>query len=342
MFHHYGPVWEQLERGEFELVAAGPADDRARTCERAARAGYQCVDADELLDGGERYRHLVSNHPLEMSRGKRLVELLGVTQIRFMYALGKARHNFADWNRLYRLILCFGPYQAQHLAFATESVKVQMGYPRYDHFFSESVDKEVLRQRFGCDPARKTLVWLPTWMGLSSIDQYAYLIALLSEQYNVIVKPHPLTIRSEPERVARLQAQSFTRVITEMVDNLDLYRIADWVLCDYGGPIFGAIYLDKNLALLNVPGAEGDALTGADSAEIGLRKVLPNFNESELYGIWDLLEDEEYCRAQSMVRRGLREQFFAPNYGNSAAVAARALRQRDSLLAGQGMEAQAW
>lgn len=333
MFNHYGAVWQQLPPESFEIVITGEAPERERTRQMADALGYRSVEAEQCLAERLRYRHLVSNHCLENIDGTPLVRLLGEFNIRFMYALGKARHNFAEWNRLYDMIMCFGPYQVEKLAFCDTSVKLQMGYPRYDAYFNETPDRDELLHRHGCDPARQTLVWLPTWRELCSLDLYGEQIALLANTYNVVVKPHPLSVSGEPGRIERLQRLPLTRVITGQLDNLELFRLADCVLCDYGGPAFGALYLDKKLVLLNVPGAENDSLTGGDSADIALRRHIPSLDTFTVPKLWGMLEDSALWEAQKHIRRRLRDYYFAPYQGFAASVAAKALGNRDIILA---------
>src|SRR6185369_11119348 len=87
------------------------------------------------------YKVLVTNHC--MSGGgeeEYLPEKLGVFNVRFMYALGKDAWHFADWNNIYDLILCYGPYQEQNLRQYPRPVALQVGYPRYDDFFNNKSD----------------------------------------------------------------------------------------------------------------------------------------------------------------------------------------------------------
>lgn len=333
MFHHYGAVWKQMSPDEFEIVVAGGTEERSRIHAAAAEQGYHSVDVDSIINNGERYRHLVSNHCLENINGTPLVQIIGECNIRFMYALGKARHNFAAWNNLYNMIMCFGPYQAERLQFCESTVKLQMGYPRYDEFFCGNQDGASIAQKYGCDPNRKTIVWLPTWRELCSLDLYSDQMELLSSEYNLVVKPHPLSVQTEQERIERLRQKSFTRIITEHVDNLELFQVADFVVCDYGGPAFGALYLDKKLILLNMPGAETDQLTGGDSAEFSLRHSFPGLDTLSIPKIWGLLEDDGFWEERKQQARKLRDYYFAPFQGFSANVAAQALKHREAILA---------
>jgi hypothetical protein len=333
MFNHYGAVWKLMPSDGFEIVVTGSTEERERIHRIAAERGYRSIDAEEPVKRGERYRHLVSNHCLENINGTPLAQILGEYNIRFMYALGKARHNFATWNRLYNMIMCFGPYQVEKLALCESAVKLQMGYPRYDEYFSTGGNAGKIAKHYGCNLDFQTIVWLPTWRELCSLDLYAKQIALLASAYNIVVKPHPLSVQTERARIEHLHQLPFTAVVTDHVDNLELFRIADYVICDYGGPAFGALYLDKNIILLNVPGAENDALTGPDSADIALRRSLPNLDAFTIPKIWGLLEDDATWEQQKRIRRQLRDYYFAPYQGFAASVAAQALGNRELILA---------
>ena len=141
-----------------------------------------------------------------------MIRELGEYNIRFMYAAGKSGWNLSDWNSLYDLILCFGPFHAEAFANCTDGIVLQMGYPRFDRFFTATVDKAELNARYGCDPARKCVVWLPTWKTLSSVGPFGDEISALMNNYNVVVKLHPLMAESEPECVRTLAKLKFTCV----------------------------------------------------------------------------------------------------------------------------------
>ncbi len=331
LINHYRDVWARLEPDSFEVVLSGTEEDRRETRQTAEALGVRCVGAEERLAAGDRYRCLVSNHPVDPS-GTPLIKRLAEKNVRFMYALGKAGWNMRDWNRLYDLVLCFGPDQVERLGFCDDTVKVQMGYPRFDRYFTEPADRQALLTRYGCDPTKPVLVWLPTWKGLSSVGIYDEAVAALLDRYNVVIKLHPLMAADDPTRAAGLDRYGFTHVIGDSRDNLPLYQLADFLLCDYGGPAFGGIYTDKNLLLLNVPGAEVDEYTGADSPDVLIRREIANINPEDADRLRPLLDDTRLWEEQRAIRRRLRQRFFAPYYGFSSEIAVLALRNVDQIL----------
>ena len=69
----------------------------------------------------------------------------------------------------------------------------------------------------------------------------------------MIIRPHPKTILSNKNILAELINEKF------IIDNSPNRKIGDvikhskLVFCDYGGPVFSSIYLNKSLILLNLP-----------------------------------------------------------------------------------------
>lgn len=331
LVNHFGCVWDLLPDEGADVVLVG--DLETSRIPQLPGCKHRVVTASALMKSRTRYRYLVSNHPV--STGDRpLIRELGEHNIRFMYAAGKSGWNLSDWNSLYDLILCFGPFHAEAFANCTDGIVLQMGYPRFDRFFTAPVDRAELNARYGCDSARKCVVWLPTWKTLSSVGLFGDEIGALMNRYNVVVKLHPLMAESEPECVRMLARLKFTCLITDASDNLPLYQLADFMLFDYGGPPFAGLYADKNMLLLNVPGAESDALTGPDSPDITLRRYLANVNAGT-GSIAGLLENAELWTAQMPTRRTLRKRFFAPYFGFSSRVAAEALMNLENILPGR-------
>jgi hypothetical protein len=323
MFHHYDNILRHMPKGSVEIaISPSPKPVFESIVECCTQRELTWRDADELLRNKQRYTTAVS--PFPVVHDARRTKPLARFSVRMMYGNGKAGWNFRDWNSMYDSILCFGPYQAQSLSRFENTLKIQMGYPRFDSFFNEPIDREARLLELGLDPARRTLVWLPTWSHLCSIMAFAPAVTALQEQYNVIVKPHPFTATKEPKR---MQALSGIRCVMTELNNVQLFQLADLVLSDYGGSPFGAIYTDRDQILLDVPNAESDAYTGKDSSDVELRKYIPHVapDQPELLGVLLTEQAADIWAEQRRVRAVLRELHFAPYFGYSGQVAALAL-----------------
>jgi len=328
LFNHFEPIWEHLKSEQFDVLLLGDA----LCCEETAArmVGINVRQVSDVLAARDRYQVLVSNHPVNLTgqdtpRGKQLlIKKLAVTNLRMMYAAGKSGWNMSDWNKFYDGVLCFGPHHARIFSKKFGLPVMEIGYPRFDRYFNDPLDISELQRRFFCNPEKSTIVWLPTWKTLSSVDHFNSEITSLLSDYNVVVKVHPLMPESEPSRVKALEKLGFNSLISDARDNVPLYQLADYMLFDYGGPAFGGIYTSKRFVLLNVPQAENDLLTGRDSPDILLRRDVLNVNPGE-GALRPLLQDDSHWDRQNAVIKRLRRDYFAENFGTSAASAAQAI-----------------
>lgn len=333
MINHYQSVWLQLGKDGFDVLLHGSEAEILESKALIEKLGYRCFTTSFIIEQGYQYDVVVSNHSMFCHAGKPIIHVLGKRRVRFMYALGKAKHNFSSWNQDYDLILCFGPWQEAELKKCCSAVTFQMGYPRYDAYFHHDEDKYQRYDELGLDKSKKTILWLPTWLELSSLPLYADVMSSLCDSYNVIVKTHPLSARVEPLSLKPLEQYRFTKVITHVYDNLKLFCCSDYIVCDYGGTPFGALYLDKNLLLLNVLNAEKNGLTGENSPDINLREQIVNLDAAERWKLPSLLADDSVWLVQKEQRKALRNFYFSPSYGFSSELAVLALKNIDLLLA---------
>ena len=346
-FNHFRNILDLLDPASFEIVIAG---ERDRLEAVLAQHGYQGSWYEDILpeaiEQEPRYRYTLSHHYITgfdlhrddgtLERKVYLPQLLGQTNIRMTYSMGKDYWVYADWNRIFAIQLCYGPWHAERFkrCFSRFGMQVhQIGYPRYDDFFNLPFDREALCAALGCDPAKKTLVWLPTRYQ-HTLRAFGETVAGLSDRYNVLVKLHPLSWDEEPGLIDWLRQLPLTRLIRD-TDHLELMRLADHVLCDYGGAAFGALYTDRDILLFNHPARtrfEPDQLhvdpdgptrlEELNQTELYLRRFLPNLNPDQQQQLPELLTDTALWEAQRAVRARLRPEFFAPYYGSSAARAA--------------------
>jgi len=332
MYHMYRNILDRLDQPAITLLLEDSDPDlMPGMLTAAARTRCQVMRVSEALSRGIVFDYLVSHHYMRDEAGEFLRQL-GRRQIRYVYGLGVDKWHFAAWNRIYDMILCFGPYQQARLAPLGSARIVQVGYPRYDDFFIKRPDRGAIVRRLGLDPARPTVVWLPTWSTLSSIPHYHSAIAALAADYNVVVKPHPLTLVKEPDKMDLLTRYPGLRVRTDDLDILEMYVLADWVVSDYGGTAFSAIYTDRNLLLLDVPGAEANPQLANGSSDLVIRKDVARLTPDSAGELAALLKAPGLWKKQAEVRSGLRTTFFAPYFGYSSNLAASVLANPEIVL----------
>ena len=237
-----------------------------------------------------------------------------------MYTAGKNKYTINSyWNKYYDGILCYGPYHEDKFKLKHKISTQQMGYPRFDKYFKPGFERDLLIKKFKCDPKKKTIVWLPTWTNLSSLDKYYKAISSIKRDHNIVVRPHPTLKIKNPEIYKKLSNVDFNYIDDSDDDNVQLYLLADLMLFDYGGPMFGALYLKKNFAFLEMNiEAKNHTYLGRKSSEDYLKSFFPN-RIAKLENIKNICN---YCLENppsDSVMKSLREEFFNTNYqGNSA------------------------
>lgn len=240
------------------------------------------------------------------------------------YSMSKERHQYGAWRALCDLNLVYGDYSFGKINPLSPSIAV--GNPRFDRWFSGALDEEeVTRLKAGLNPNRKTLLYLPTWGGLSSIKHFASALGNLTDEFNVIAKVHHNTDARDLAKRAILDANGIQSLFGATDDLLYLLRLADVVLSDYSGAIFDALNVEKPVILLQhnphkLVGVENFEL---NSIEYAMRDMIgPVVSEPDELrkSILEVLSGEVSFVSKNSV---LRKQCFAQqhNCGEAAAKA---------------------
>lgn len=319
IYFHYRPVLNLLPPDGFDIVL--PDDAGPELLKIIEQKQYHFVYISDLLESKTLYKYLVTDHLF--LQDYQLLHKIGQKQIRFFSELGYDRLQLGNYNRFYDLILCMGKYQENRLSFCSQTRFVKVGWPQMDKWYEGiDVDLNSLLDRFNCDRYRPVIVWMPTFGDLSSIDYYAETIHSLIDRYNIIVRPHPYTILDEPERIDVLQKLRVQKVVVEPLDDLVLFALGDYILSDYGGAPFGAVFTDQRMILLDIPDAFSHEFTGLSSSDVVLRNYYPSIDPGDNPDtLIALIEGDDIWKNSARHHR-MRDRLFAPNYGRAAHEAA--------------------
>ncbi|MBI5544237.1 MAG: CDP-glycerol glycerophosphotransferase family protein [Deltaproteobacteria bacterium] len=304
-----------------------PASLRQRVVNRAKNLVKRTANSASRLLGRPRPFRVSAGDPVQY-----LGMQVGERQVRFMYGadIGDG-WSLQPWNSMYDLFLCHGPNDQAAFSARFKGRALLMGYPRYDGYFAPDLDTSAVELEFAIDRGRPTLLWMPTLGDACSITHFAEGLAKLSGEYNLIVRPHPIAFRQEPKTIEVLEALRY-RIDRDPVRDMNaLFRVADAVLCDYGGSVFGAIYLGKPIVLLDVP-CSSEYYTVANSSNLELRAHFPLVGPADTGRIPSLLQEPEAIRRQQESLAKLFGKYFADNRGRSAQAAAEILANLDSIL----------
>lgn len=91
--------------------------------------------------------------------------------------------------------ICFieGPYRAEKFRkYRLDKIEkiVDVGLPKLDVFFDGTYDRDELVQKYELDPAKKIVLYAPSYKPTSMFD-IGETIVRLSDRYNIVVKLHP-------------------------------------------------------------------------------------------------------------------------------------------------------
>jgi hypothetical protein len=250
--------------------------------------------------------------------------IIGDLHARLMYSAGKEKELLSrQHNSIYDIILCYGPRQSSVLAKNSVADVYEIGNPRLDNYFNSPICVDEYLKTLNLDNKKKNILWLPTISGQNAIKSFIGIMEELDEEYNVILKPHG-TISAEDSQIV---ARSKLNFAFQKENDMHLMAISDFVFCDYGGSAFSAIYLDKNVVLLD---AEDDGavleVAGKDSSEFYIRDYIKHYGVGDRERMFTDLKNEDIWNEQKIVRKKLSEEFFADFRGASGYRAAKILK----------------
>jgi len=256
--------------------------------------------------------------------------------VMLQYGYAKEVHNFGTWRAFADLTLTYGEYATKKISHFCPTVAV--GNPRYDlwHeiYFHEKANKKYEKL---LNKDKKTLLYMPTWGELSSVDIFLDAILELSDRYNVLLKLHHNTDILEKNRVD-IKKDDNIHYFGATDDALDLLSISDIVISDYSGAIFDAIYCDKPVILLDLPEKQLESIDKIDehSLEISSRNEL-GYRVNASMNLSDALEYVEKNSNTILEKQNeIKEKLFLSE-NNSVE---RAIKEIDALIEGKHITSQ--
>ena len=169
-----------------------------------------------------------------------------------------------------------------------------VGYPRYTNLADKNESLQKIKEEFKLIENKKIIYWTPTFIHYPkeqdlNILHWIKKISVFTSAFNIIIRPHPRTLASNIDLELQLKALNFFVDTNHDRDIGNILNASDLIIGDYGGTIFGSLYLKKPLILLNMSQKFKfiKNLVISDSLDLELRKFLINFNEDVSYEIMD-------------------------------------------------------
>lgn len=169
--------------------------------------------------------------------------------VMLQYGYAKEPHNYGTWRALADLCLVYGSYPEKKLS--TYAPSKAVGNPRLQLWYDEDFHL-IAKNKYihSIDDGLLTVLYMPTWGELSSIDEYIGAVLGLSERYNVLIKLHHNTDLLEDGRLEKIETDRI-HFFGANDDALELLSISNIVISDYSGAIFDAIHCEKPVVLLD-------------------------------------------------------------------------------------------
>jgi hypothetical protein len=252
------------------------------------------------------------------SAGRYFQKILGIYNIKFMYGLDNGSEKLEESDNMFDMIFCHGPRDSKIMSEHCNKPTYIMGYPRYDNYLRNINNnnlKQTLLSKFKCDQEKETIIWICTvTKAFSTILKFADEMEKLSSEYNIIVRPHPLEISRDSNRFNEevfkiVHKECFILNDDPSQDMSELYTVADVVVCDYGGSVFSALYLGKNLFLLNNAKAKDDPDIVVESS-MELRNIIPSIDDDKPGELSQLIRDKGYWERKYKLIEAARSHFY--------------------------------
>lgn len=165
------------------------------------------------------------------------------------YGAGKDLNTFGPWVAHFDMSLVDGPRTHRYHKLFTNSHII--GVPKFDDWFQNMLDqKEIEHIRARLDPKKKTILYLPTHSGLSSLYKFGDTIRSLGRRYNLLVKLHSHNKLTESKIAEKFYQDKTIFLFGEENDILPLFFLADAVLSDSSSATLEALLADKPLVIL--------------------------------------------------------------------------------------------
>lgn len=247
MFKHFFPIYKHMDQAEFLILSRGKDREDINSIRKHMKnKGIVYRDVDEA-----RFYKLDKHFDLYLSTFFPLShEPIKKPFCIMQYGLAKDLNQFDyRWaNSDIRLV--YGEHSSNKIDVSRNVFMV--GNPRFDDLHNKQLDvsvKNYLQEKI--DPTKKTVLYIPTWGDLSSVEIFEKIARSISKKYNLIFLPHHLLNQKDPivEKIIR-NSISIGSEFEQHIDVLPYaFEIADCAISDSSGVIFDALYCDVPVIL---------------------------------------------------------------------------------------------
>lgn len=267
---------------------------------------------DYLSDSNYKLDTLITTSHLHFNQSNiSPIEVISNRKVFLHYSLGFSKYFYNNKLKLYDYILTYGSYSANKIRKFTNSKIYTIGYPRYENVSRLSKNDCIKKLKIKINHNKPILSWMPSIDEFSSFTRYHSKITKILKDYTLIVKPHPLS-----QKDFNIFNKYYTKtqnifLVDFNIDNSIIFKASDFIIADYGGSVFGAIFNLKNLILLDIPKVSNSRIMGKESPEFLVRKHIPPFNMRNIGSVTNYISQHEMLTSQIKVMKKLKKKFFS-------------------------------
>ena len=152
-FLQFEDEWKEMYKSNLKFI---------ESIERGDLEAYPC---SLLINNSIKYLCVVSPYYFQQ------LALISVYNVRMVYGAGygleKESFNFSYWNVFFDKILNYGKYDYSRTNIYNSGVIV--GNPKFDKWFNNEIDANLINKELGIDSSKKTLLYAPTYGQHSSM-----------------------------------------------------------------------------------------------------------------------------------------------------------------------------
>ncbi|MBF0324300.1 CDP-glycerol glycerophosphotransferase family protein [Magnetospirillum moscoviense] len=304
---HFMTTWQHLPKDSFDIVLFDDGYE-PDLFEFIAELGLSVAFCEDLANGLFQYVSGISHRDLPVCKRQGYSMVGDLTRL-LSYGFSKSRA--CPFNDTAAQFIVQGDEQvAQYRGDYPDTPQLVAGYARLDGLAACQADKEAIKAKYRLDPAKPVVVWMPTHSGplTGAITLYSRALVAMTPHINILLKPHPESFHEPPDchYLRALVEDGNLRVIRDPDDEAEIFAIADIVLTDLGGTLFGAIYAGNDVVVTDV--GRPDEISPLEREIWPHTPILTTDTIGELVR---LASDPGAFAAQRPVMDSLRQRLFA-------------------------------
>lgn len=192
---------------------------------------------------------------------KYIEKKLSKKTIKFPNGLDRNTFYFPDkrWRDVFDIYFCSSKIEDNLINKKFKNIETYfIGYPRFDLKKHSNKNRVLFNKEFNFIKDKKKIVCLPneramTSQNIKAIQRYIEVLSTLSDEYNLILRPHP-KLQDINNEFYQMIKESGLKLDLEIHRNIfDLLSESDLILADYGNIVLESIYLKKKVIIYEWP-----------------------------------------------------------------------------------------